>query len=98
MSVRRCCAAARWALPGVVLALLPKCPACLAAYIVAATGVGVSVAVAAQLRLGLVVLCIAALAWLVVLWLRRRFAAGRCARVQAPAASRPGSARISSNR
>ncbi|HEY4262676.1 MAG TPA: hypothetical protein VGM98_21130, partial [Schlesneria sp.] len=40
--------------PGVLWALIPKCPACLAAYIALATGLSVSVSVASQLRYGLI--------------------------------------------
>lgn len=46
-----------WLLPGVVLALMPKCPACLAAYVALGTGIGLSLPVAANLRLGAIVLC-----------------------------------------
>ncbi|MBI2515448.1 MAG: hypothetical protein HYV95_00905 [Opitutae bacterium] len=56
--------ALRWLVPSVGLALIPKCPLCLAGYIALATGVGVSLPVAQVLRLGLLVVCVAALAWL----------------------------------
>ncbi|NIG56030.1 hypothetical protein [Chitinophaga sp. Cy-1792] len=47
----------RWATPGVVLALIPKCPVCLAGYIAVATGFGVSITTAKYLRWGLILLC-----------------------------------------
>ncbi len=50
-----------WLLPGTALALIPKCPACLAAYIALATGIGISVPTAGWLRATLIVLCIALL-------------------------------------
>ena len=48
----------------VTLALLPKCPACLAAYIALASGIGISMPAAAHLRTGMVVLCAGALVFI----------------------------------
>ena len=72
---RRCLAAAEWVAPAAALALLPKCPVCVAAYVSLATGVTLSVAAAAYLRAGLAALFTAVLVLLAVRWacrLRRR--------------------------
>ena len=72
MTGKACCRAARdhgkevagWIVPTATLALLPKCPACVAAYVALATGIGISIPTAAWVRAGLLVVSIGALAYL----------------------------------
>jgi hypothetical protein len=61
---RRCLDAVGWILSGGILALLPKCPACLAAYLAIGTGIGISTSTATYLRMFLLMLCIASLSYL----------------------------------
>ncbi len=68
MILRRGCDAAGMAAPAILLALVPKCPMCMAAYIALWTGLGISVTGAAYLRSGMLALCGAsAVFWVVVL-------------------------------
>ena len=60
-SGRRCLNVVKWATPGVIIAILPKCPLCIAAYIALGTGIGISVSTAAYVRMGLLTLSMAAL-------------------------------------
>ena len=54
------------ALPAVVITLLPKCPACLAAYVAFASGVAISASSAAWIEALLVLLSLAPILYLVV--------------------------------
>lgn len=49
---------AGWIIPGVVLALLPKCPLCLAAWLSLMLGIGISVTTATVLHATLIILCL----------------------------------------
>jgi hypothetical protein len=62
--VRRFLANAGWIVPGTILALLPKCPACVATYAVIGTGVGFSLSGMTYLRTLLAVLGAASLLYL----------------------------------
>ena len=67
---RRRYAWAKCSLPTLILALLPKCPACFAAYVALGTGISLSVAAASILRTALIVACVATLIWVFVSALR----------------------------
>jgi hypothetical protein len=60
-----------WVLPSAVLALVSKCPACLAAYVTLWTGLGLSLSTATYLRWVLLFLCVASLLFLMVARLGR---------------------------
>lgn len=48
------CAALLWALPFAALALMPKCPGCVAAYVLLLTGAGISIAAASMMQTAVV--------------------------------------------
>jgi hypothetical protein len=58
-------------IPGVILVLLPKCPACFAAYIAIGTGIGISIPTAAYIKTLLIILCVASLSVLALKHLLR---------------------------
>lgn len=52
---------AGWILPTMALALMPKCPVCVAAYAAAFAGIGMSLTAASYLRTGLITIAVAGL-------------------------------------
>jgi len=68
--IRRIRKASGWIAPSVGLALLPKCPVCLAAYLAIGTGLGVSLTTATYLRTLFELLCVASLGYLAARRLR----------------------------
>jgi hypothetical protein len=63
--LRRGARLAGWVIPSAGLALIPKCPVCVAAYVAVATGIGISLPTAEHLRIALIGLCIASLTLIV---------------------------------
>jgi len=85
VSTNRCCegttapsqrprflAAAGYVVPAAVMALLPKCPACIVAYLAVGAGIGVTMSTAATLRTMLLILCVASLVFITARRVRRR--------------------------
>jgi hypothetical protein len=58
--------------PLALLAILPKCPLCLVAYVALATGIGISLTAATYLRFLLIVACVSALTYFIVKAVRRK--------------------------
>jgi hypothetical protein len=72
--VRRSLALTAKAIPVAILAVLPKCPVCLAAYVAIETGIGLSLTAATYFRLSLIVACVASLVFFLVKMTRARIA------------------------
>jgi len=85
---RRRAGAAASMLYGAAVVLLPKCPMCLAAWLTAVTGIGVSAAAAGRVRVLLVIFWLAAFALVAVQIVGRR--AFRRSPLPHPRASRSG--------
>jgi len=62
---------AEWLIPSTILALMPKCPACVAAYVALATGIGILMPTATFIRYAMGVACVASLAFLLNRSIRR---------------------------
>ena len=61
---RRIATVVQWALPLATLTLVPKCPACVAGYVLLFTGIGLSLPAAAAVRWTLIVISITSLGYL----------------------------------
>ena len=68
---RRCGGVAGWMVPASVLALMPKCPMCVAAYVAMGTGFGMSVPAASYLRTSMLAMSAIALVYLTATTVRR---------------------------
>jgi hypothetical protein len=68
---RRIATLAEWAVPIFTLALIPKCPACVAGYVLLFTGIGLSFQAATAMRWTLIAFSIAALTYLLLRVARR---------------------------
>jgi hypothetical protein len=69
--IRRAWRGIQWLVPAAVMALIPKCPLCVAAYVALFTGVGISVSTAQWIQILMWVFCLTALAYLAVRHWRR---------------------------
>ncbi|HTZ59823.1 MAG TPA: hypothetical protein VMB49_17060 [Acidobacteriaceae bacterium] len=63
--------------PMAIVAVLPKCPACLVAYVALATGVGISLNLATYFRFFLIVACVSASLYFMFKGIYRRRSCGR---------------------
>lgn len=56
----------QWALPVAGVALIPKCPACVAGYVLLASGISMSLQTANALRWTAMAVCVVSSGWLMV--------------------------------
>jgi hypothetical protein len=63
--------AIQWLIPATFLMLIPKCPMCVASYVALFTGIGIGFSTARAIQILMVVLCVAALAFLTFNFWRR---------------------------
>src|ERR1700730_6207630 len=70
--LRRAWRGIQWLFPTALLALMPKCPFCVAAYVALFTGVGISVSTARWIQILMAVFCASSLAYLAVRYWRER--------------------------
>ncbi len=63
---RRAASLMQWAVPIAALTLIPKCPACVAGYVLLFTGIGLSFSAAAAMRWALIALSIVTLGYLLI--------------------------------
>ncbi len=75
---RRFARSFKYVIPSAVLAVLPKCPLCLAAYLAVGTGLGVSLSTAIYLRGTLVTLCVASLSYFAIAGVVSAFRGANC--------------------
>lgn len=71
-SRRRFATLAGWIVPATVLALVPKCPVCVAAYVAAFTGIGLSLTAASYLRTAILAGAVCLFVLMSVFWLVAR--------------------------
>ncbi len=70
--LRRAFRGIQWLFPAAILVLMPKCPLCVVAYVALFTGIGIGVATARWIQIGMLAICFASLVYLTVRCLRRR--------------------------
>ena len=68
--LRRMWRSTQWLFPAAMLALIPKCPLCVAAYVALFTGIGISVSTARWIQILMLALCLASLAYFAVRYCR----------------------------
>jgi len=72
MNLERFLSVVGWVVPSAILALIPKCPVCLAAYVATWSGIGLSVSAATNLRAWFLIFSAGLLAILAARsWMRR---------------------------